>query len=140
MANFFASSIGKKIMMAGLGVFLIIFLLVHLGINLLLILCDSRDSFNIAAHFMGTNIIIKVFEVVLFGGFCIHMYLWSHRSDSELVCRPVAYAKTHPSQTSFFQIYDYTAVIIGTVFLVVHLLDFYLKLKFSGSPGGCNRR
>jgi len=135
MANFFTSSIGKKIMMAGLGLFLIIFLLVHLGINLLLIFFDSRDYFNIAAHFMGTNIIIKVFEVVLFGGFLLHMFYGILVQIQNWIARPIGYAKTHNSQTSFFSKYMiHTAVIIG-VFLVIHLFDFYLKAKiFGGVP------
>jgi succinate dehydrogenase / fumarate reductase cytochrome b subunit len=132
MANFFTSSIGKKIMMAGLGLFLIVFLLVHLGINLLLIFFDSRDYFNIAAHFMATNIIIKIFEIVLFGGFLLHMIYGIIVQIQNWIARPVGYAKTHPSQTSFFSKYMiHTAVIIG-VFLVIHLLDFYLKAKFFG--------
>jgi succinate dehydrogenase / fumarate reductase cytochrome b subunit len=132
MANFFTSSIGKKIMMAGLGLFLIIFLLVHLGINLLLILCESRDSFNIAAHFMGTNIIIKVFEIVLFGGFLLHIFYGLLVQIQNWIARPIGYAKTHDSQTSFFSKYMiHTAVIIG-IFLTIHLFDFYLKAKFFG--------
>ena len=132
MANFFTSSIGKKIMVAGLGLFLIVFLLVHLGINLLLIFCESRDSFNIAAHFMGTNIIIKIFEIVLFGGFLLHIFYGVLLQIQNWIARPVGYAKTHPSQTSFFSKYMiYTAGVIG-VFLVIHLFDFYLKAKILG--------
>jgi len=121
--------------MAGLGLFLIVFLLVHLGINLLLIFFDSRDYFNIAAHFMGTNIIIKVFEVVLFGGFLLHMFYGILVQIQNWIARPIGYAKTHNSQTSFFSKYMiHTAVIIG-VFLVIHLFDFYLKAKiFGGVP------
>ncbi len=135
MANFFTSSIGKKIMMAGLGLFLIVFLLVHLGLNLLLIIFESRDPFNIAAHFMGTNIIIKIFEVVLFGGFLLHIFYGLIVQVQNWIARPVSYAKTYPSQTSFFSKYMiHTAVIIG-VFMVIHLFDFYLKAKiFGGVP------
>jgi succinate dehydrogenase / fumarate reductase, cytochrome b subunit len=132
MANFFTSSIGKKIMMAGLGLFLIVFLLVHLGINLLLVFFDSRDYFNIAAHFMGTNIIIKIFEIVLFGGFLLHMIYGFIVQIQNWIARPVGYAKTHPSQTSFFSKYMIHTAVIISVFLVIHLLDFYLKAKFFG--------
>ena len=122
-------------MMAGLGLFLVVFLLVHLGINLLLVLFESRDYFNIAAHFMGTNILIKVFEIVLGGGFILHIIYGLIVQIQNWFARPVAYAKTHPSQTSFFSKYMiHTAVIIG-VFLVIHLFDFYLKAKlFGGVP------
>ncbi|MCK7531398.1 MAG: hypothetical protein MZV63_10365 [Marinilabiliales bacterium] len=50
----------KKFVMAFAGLFLITFLFVHMGINLLILL-PSTDWFNIAAHFMGTNIVIKDF-------------------------------------------------------------------------------
>ena len=122
-------------MMAGLGLFLVVFLLVHLGINLLLVLFESRDYFNIAAHFMGTNILIKVFEIVLFGGFILHIIYGLIVQIQNWFARPVAYAKTHPSQTSFFSKYMiHTAVIIGVI-LVIHLFDFYLKAKlFGGVP------
>ena len=73
MSNIFNSSIGKKLMMALAGLFLVVFLLVHLGINLTLILFHDTRIFNIAAHFMATNIVIKVFEVVLFAGILLHI-------------------------------------------------------------------
>ena len=121
--------------MAGLGLFLIVFLLVHLGINLLLIIFESRDPFNIAAHFMGTNIIIKIFEIVLFGGFLLHMFYGLFVQVQNWIARPIGYEKTHPSQTSFFSKYMFhTSVVIG-IFLVIHLMDFYLKAKiFGGVP------
>ena len=72
------SSITKKVIMALAGLFLITFLFVHLGINITLLLpgtetLQERETFNKAAHFMGTFPLIKVFEVVLFGGFIIHI-------------------------------------------------------------------
>ena len=77
MSNIFNSSIGKKLMMSLMGLFLITFLIVHLGINLLLIFYKSREPFNVAAHFMSTNIVIRILEVVLFGGFLLHIiYSW----------------------------------------------------------------
>ncbi len=41
MSNIFNSSIGKKLMMALAGLFLAVFLLVHLGINLCIILFED---------------------------------------------------------------------------------------------------
>ncbi len=130
MANFFTSSIGKKILMAGLGLFLIIFLLVHLGINLLLVLSENRDAFNLAAHFMATNIVIKIFEILLFGGLLLHSLYGVIVQIQNWFARPVGYKKTNNSETSFFSKFMiYTAVIV-LIFLVLHLLDFYLKAKF----------
>ena len=53
MSGIFTSSIGKKLLMSLAGIFLITFLLVHLGINLLVIIFDDPMVYNKAAHFMS---------------------------------------------------------------------------------------
>lgn len=125
------SSLTKKFVMAFAGLFLITFLFVHMGINLLVLL-PSTDWFNIAAHFMGTNILIKVFEVVLFGGFIIHMLYGVILQIQNWMARPQRYKVEGWSHTSpFSKFMIHTAVIIG-IFLVYHLLDFYIEAKFLG--------
>lgn len=126
------SSVGKKLIMALAGLFLIIFLVVHLGLNLLL-LRESSDWFNIAAHFMGTNVIVKIFEIVLFLGFFIHIIYGIVLQIQNWLARPKRYKiENLTSQTSFFSKWMiHTAVIILT-FLVIHMLDFYIRAKFFG--------
>ena len=112
-----------------MGLFLITFLFVHLGINFLVLLPDT-SAFNIAAHFMGTNPIIKVFEVVLFGGFIIHIIYGLILQIQNWMARPKRYKVegwSHSSPFSKFMIH--TAIIIF-IFLVIHLIDFYFKTKF----------
>jgi succinate dehydrogenase / fumarate reductase cytochrome b subunit len=134
MNNFFTSSVGKKIMMAGLGLFLIIFLLVHLGINLLLIIFEDRDLFNVAAHFMATNVVIKVFEVILFGGFLLHILYGFIVQIQNWLARPVGYVNTNNSQTSFFSKFMIHTAVVIFIFMIIHLFDFYLKAKnFNGA-------
>jgi succinate dehydrogenase / fumarate reductase cytochrome b subunit len=116
------------------GIFLLSFLLVHLGINLLVLL-DSKEPFNKASHFMGTNLVIKVMEIVLFGGFFLHMLYGIIVSIQNMLARPVRYKKTNHSQTSFFSKYMFHTAVILTIFLVLHLLDFYIKSKFFGEVG-----
>ena len=135
MSNFFTSSIGKKILMAAAGLFLVTFLLVHLGINLLVILFEKTDNFNIAAHFMGTNIVIKVFEVALFGGFLAHIIYGLIVQVSNWISRPVGYRINNNAQTSFFSKYMIHTAIIILVFLGLHLMDFYFKVKIYGDVG-----
>ena len=60
------SSISKKFVMALAGLFLLLFLPVHLIINLMLLKSDP-GPFNEAAHFMATFPVIKIVEVVLIG-------------------------------------------------------------------------
>lgn len=132
MGNFFSSSIGKKIIMAAAGLFLVLFLLVHLGINFLLILFEDTDNFNIAAHFMGTNIVIKVFEIVLFAGFLLHIIYGLVVQIQNWLSRPKGYKVTNYSQTSFFSKFMIHTAVIIFVFLAIHLTDFYFKAKFFG--------
>lgn len=130
MGNFFTSSVGKKLLMSLAGIFLLSFLIVHLGINLLVILFDSRQYFNIAAHFMGTNLLIKIFEIILFGGFFIHMIYGVIVSIQNWIARPKGYKKANYSQTSFFSKYMFHTAVVLIIFLVIHLTDFYVKSKF----------
>jgi len=124
MSRFFGSSLTKKIIMAAAGLFLIVFLLVHLGINLFL-LSDDPDPFNKAAHFMASNFVIKIFEVVLIGGFLIHIIWGILLQIQNWMARPIAYKKVEQSQTSFWSRYMiYTGIIIF-IFLFIHFINFW---------------
>ncbi len=130
MGNILTSSLGKKIMMAALGLFLIVFLLIHLGINLLLVLFDDSRSFNIAANFMGTNIVIKIFEVVLFAAFILHILYGLILQIQNWIARPIGYKVVDSQRKSFFSKYMIHTAVIITIFLVIHLFDFYFRAKF----------
>jgi len=130
MSNIFNSSIGKKLMMALAGLFLATFLLVHLGINLTLIIFEDPRIFNIAAHFMASNILIKIFEIVLFGGILLHIIYGLIVQVLNWIARPIGYKVSNPAQTSFFSRFMIHTALIILVFLVIHLFDFYFKAKF----------
>jgi succinate dehydrogenase / fumarate reductase, cytochrome b subunit len=132
MNNIFSSSIGKKLLMSLMGLFLISFLLVHLGINLLLIFSDSYEAFNKAAHFMATTKVIKLMEIALFGGFLLHMFYGVLLSIQNMISRPVGYKVANHEQSSFFSKYMFHTAVVLTIFLVLHLFDFYIKSKFIG--------
>jgi succinate dehydrogenase / fumarate reductase, cytochrome b subunit len=128
------SSITKKIWMSLLGLFLMVFLIVHLGINLCLLRNDPT-WFNDAAYFMGTNYIIKVFEVILFGGFILHILFAIILQLRNWRSRPVRYNVNPRTDTPFFSKYMiYTGTIV-LIFLVLHLMDFYfIRLGWKESP------
>jgi succinate dehydrogenase / fumarate reductase, cytochrome b subunit len=137
MSNFFSSSIGKKLMMSLAGLFLCSFLVVHLGINLLLLANDGGAAFRVAVHFMGTNPLIKVFEIVLFGGFLLHIAWGIALEIKNRISRPVAYKVTHPSETSFFSKYMIHTGMIIFAFLGLHFVHFYfVKLGITSAPQG----
>jgi succinate dehydrogenase / fumarate reductase cytochrome b subunit len=134
------SSITRKVIMALAGLFLVSFLLVHLGINLLLLRNDGGLSFSAAAEFMGTNPVIKVFEVVLFGGFLIHMAYGLLVSFQNRASRPIGYMHRNESATSPLSKYMLHSGIIVFIFLVLHFIDFYfVKVGLVSPPAGLGR-
>lgn len=124
MSKFLGSSIGKKLVMALMGLFLILFLPVHLGINLLLLKQDP-EPFNNAAHFMATFPVVKVFEIVLLGAFIIHIIWAVVVQIQNWMSRPIRYKVPNYSQTSFFSKFMiYTGIVIF-IFLFIHFMNFY---------------
>jgi succinate dehydrogenase / fumarate reductase cytochrome b subunit len=121
--------------MALLGIFLMIFLVVHLSINLCLLRDDGGRWFMDAAHFMGTNYVVKVFEIVLFAGFILHIILGIILQVKNWMSRPVRYAVTNKTVTPFLSKYMiYTGGII-VIFLIIHFFNFYfIKLGWVGDP------
>ena len=118
--NLSYSSVTKKIIMALAGLFLISFLVVHLSINLLMLLNDGGALFTEAVHFMTTNPLIKVFEIVLFGGFLIHILVGIIIQVYNWMARPNRYKVEGFSHTSFFSKYMIHTGAIVFVFLIIH--------------------
>ena len=134
MGGFLSSSIGKKLIMSVTGLFLVIFLLVHLTANLALLL--GADAFNIVSHFMGTNPIIQVMQPALAIGFIIHILYASILTLQNQKARgSESYNKTvnsHQSSWASKNMYILGAMILS--FLVLHIFNFFWKIKVTGSP------
>jgi succinate dehydrogenase / fumarate reductase cytochrome b subunit len=77
MSGFFSTSVGRKVLMSLTGLFLILFLLVHLVINSMIVFDDKGELFNKVAHFMGTNPVIKIVEPILAMGLFLHLFFAS---------------------------------------------------------------
>ena len=69
------STIGKKLIMSLTGLFLVVFLLVHLIGNLQLLSDDGGAAFNVYAQFMTTNPIIKTTSYGLYSFIILHAVL-----------------------------------------------------------------
>ena len=131
MNNFLSVSIGRKFLMSITGIFLLMFICVHLTLNLFLVFDDSGDLFNVGANFMATNPLIKIMEPVLALGFIIHI-IWAFIiSYQNYKTRPVAYAVTNRSYSSSWNARN--MLVIGAlvlIFLVLHLMNFFCVIKF----------
>ncbi|HPG33765.1 MAG: succinate dehydrogenase cytochrome b subunit [Lentimicrobiaceae bacterium] len=128
------SSVTKKVIMALAGLFLISFLVVHLSINLLLLFDSSRESFNLAAHFMATNPVVQTMQYVLFGGFILHILVGIILQIQNWMARPTRYKVEGFSQTSFFSKFMIHTGAVILAFLVIHLINFFFKAKFGEMP------
>ena len=70
------SSIVKKVLMALSGIFLMIFLLQHLSINLTSLIPDGGKTFNTISHFMGYNPLVQfVLQPILIFGVFFHFIM-----------------------------------------------------------------
>lgn len=131
------SSISRKVFMALAGVFLLVFLLVHLSINLFLLRNDGGDWFNQAATFMSSNYFVKAFEFLLFGSFIFHMLVGVILKLQNWRARPVGYAVSGKATTSFFSRYMIWTGLAIFMVLVIHLINFYfVKLGLVDIPQG----
>lgn len=122
-------------MMSISGIFLLLFILVHLTINLLLIFDDTGELYNQGAHFMVSNPVIRVIEPLLALGFIVHIVWALLISWTNWRARPVRYKKQDLTVSSSWA--SRNMLILGAlilVFLVIHLVNFYWKIKFTGSP------
>jgi succinate dehydrogenase / fumarate reductase, cytochrome b subunit len=133
------ASITKKITMSIIGLFLAVFLVVHLTINLLLLKSDGGEAFGAAAEFMGTNIFIVIFEKVLFLAFVLHIllgiFLWWYNNNA----RPVKYVKANVSKASPGSKFMIHTGIIIFIFLILHFLHFYfVKIGIVPVPEGAH--
>lgn len=122
----FNSSIGRKFAMALSAFFLLIFLLQHFLINMLSVF--SADMFNSVSHFMGTNPLIQfAMQPILIAGIVLHFVLGFILELQNKKARPIAYAKSNPSQNSSWMSRNmiWSGLVI-LAFLGLHFYDFWL--------------
>lgn len=128
--NFLTSSLGKKVVMSLTGLFLILFLVVHVTINAMIFVNDSGETFNKVAHFMSHNIITRILEGGLFLGFILHIVQAYVATAQNQKARPIKYAVNNGAANSRW--FSRSMALLGTLillFLVVHLGNFWVPTK-----------
>ncbi len=122
---FFAYSIGKKVVMALTGLFLISFLVVHMSGNLQLF-TENPVAFNEYTRFMTHSPLIKLSELVLVVGFALHVYFAGRLGKLNNEARPEKYhyKKEEGSSSWMSRNMGITGSVI-LIFLGIHLYMFY---------------
>lgn len=131
--NILSSSIGRKFAMGITGLFLITFLIVHCAVNALIFLNDGGIIFTEAAHFMGTNWLIRTMEIVLFIGIIWHIVEALILTRHNQKARPVQYEVVTGKANSKW--YSRWMGLLGTLilmFLIIHLRHFWVETRFTG--------
>ncbi|HYF30165.1 MAG TPA: succinate dehydrogenase cytochrome b subunit [Chitinophagaceae bacterium] len=129
---FFTSSIGKKFVMALTGLFLISFLVVHVGLNACMWANDKGSMFNRAAHFMGSSLVVRLMEVVLFLGIILHAIQGWVLEVQNRRTRRQGYAVTLGNRGSKW--YSRSMGLLGTLlffFLVMHISHFWVPSRIT---------
>lgn len=131
--EFFASNIGRKVVMSLTGLFLSIFLIAHLSGNLLLFV--GQKAFNEYSHFMATNPFIRIVEIILFISIIFHVIYAIVLTINNRKSRAVKYAVSNPPQESSW--FSRNMGIFGTIifiFLMLHLGNFFVAARFESLP------
>ena len=126
MRGFFNSSIGRKYAMALSAFFLIIFLVIHLAVNITSIFSES--VFNEMSHFMGTNPLIQfAMQPVLIFGVIFHFIMGFVLELKNKGSRNVKYAKNNGGANSTWMSRNmiYSGLVI-LAFIVLHFIDFWI--------------
>jgi len=135
MANIFTSSIGKKLIMSITGLFLILFLLIHLMANSAYLF--GPQAFDAVIEFMGSPFIV-IMVPVLAAGFAVHIiyamiltiYNMRARGSQRYAVSNKGEADSWASRNMLV-----LGIIVGGV-LVFHLTHFWAKMQLAEFTGG----
>ena len=133
----FTSSVGKKLVMGFTGIFLVLFLIVHVGLNACIWAAaydpaDQGQMFNKVAHFMGSNVLPRVLEIGLFAGFFLHIFQGYLLTLENRKKRSIGYAVSYADGSKW---YSRSMAILGTLllmFLVMHIYHFWTPSRLGG--------
>jgi succinate dehydrogenase / fumarate reductase cytochrome b subunit len=128
----FDSSVGTKLLIGITGLFLVLYLIIHIVGNAVFLL--GPDAFNAYADLLGGNPLIPLIEIVLLAAFLVHIYKTVRMFLQNQNARPVGYTlKRRAGPPSRKTLASTTMIVSGLwllIFLVIHVRTF----RFSDHP------
>jgi succinate dehydrogenase / fumarate reductase cytochrome b subunit len=127
--NFFTSSLGRKLIMSLTGLFLILFLIVHLFGNLKLLADDGGKSFTDFVIFMEENPLVKI------TAWGLYIFILLHAIQGTIIwiinrkTKGRTYAVTTSANASWASKNMFYLGVLIFVFLIIHMGDWWLELK-----------
>lgn len=131
--KFLRSSLGQKLIMGLTGLFLILFLVIHLIGNLQLLYTDQGEAFNVYAKFMTTNPLIKFTSYGLYFFILLHAVQGIVLAAYNRAARGAdkyAVKVTRTTGTNAFAANNMALLgILIFAFLCIHMGDFWWAMK-----------
>jgi succinate dehydrogenase / fumarate reductase cytochrome b subunit len=126
MSGLAKTSIARKVVMALSGLFLVLFLLLHVTINLSSVI--SPETFNTWSHFMGYNPLVQfVMQPILIAGVIVHFVMGIVLEWQNKKARSVRYSKYNGGAGATWV--SRNMILTGLLvlaFLVLHFADFWV--------------
>jgi succinate dehydrogenase / fumarate reductase cytochrome b subunit len=137
MASIFKSSIGKKLVMSISGLFLILFLTLHMCLNLTYVFDSDNTVFKGVCDFMSLGI-INVLVPVLAAGFLVHIVYAFILTIGNIKARgEERYAVPNKAATDSWSARN--MFVLGLIVLLgiaLHLTDFWAKMQLQNWLSG----
>lgn len=109
------------------GIFLILFLIVHVSLNATIWANDGGKMFTEGAHFMGSTIVPRILEIGLVAGFLLHIIQGLMLEFQNRSKRKRGYAVAMGNNGSKW--YSRSMGLLGTLvlfFLIIHVTHFWI--------------
>ena len=131
MGNLFTSTIGRKLIMSVSGLFLILFLLFHMSMNIAAVF--SVEAYNAICEFLGANWYALVGTLILAFGVVVHLVyatiLTLHNRRSRGAQRYAVEAM--PEELTWASRNMFVLGLIIVLGLLLHLYNFWYKMQFA---------
>lgn len=136
-ARVFDSSVGTKILVGASGFLLFLYLVIHIGGNLMVFL--GPDTFNEYSEMLVSNPLIVPIEVGLLLVFLLHVYKTIAMTVANRRARPVKYAQKKPAGApSRKTLASSTMIFSGLwllLFIVIHVRTFKFGTEYETAAG-----
>jgi len=136
--RFFSSSVGTKIIIGLSGLFLVLYLLIHVGGNLL-VFFGPRVFNNYAYNMEVRNPTLPILEIIILVGFLLHIYKTVTMYLGNKAARPVGYEKKERAGYTSRKSFASSTMIFGGLWLIIFLIIHVKAFRFSPEtewPGG----
>ena len=128
----------RKTMIAATGLFLCIFLIVHLSANFLLLLPTdtARPLYNSYSTVLRESTLIKIVAYLLYASIILHVIYGLLVTLRNRKAKPQPYVVNHSEENSSWA--SKNMGILGTlilIFIIIHLVNFWARIKLGLGEG-----